>query len=51
MSGWGIEKGECSLDFFSACCSSISEREGRQLEEGLSNKLGYEQKIWEESRI
>ena len=45
-----IKRGESSLASFFACIEeSISEREGRQFEEGLNSR--YVQKVWEGSRI
>ena len=45
------KRGGSSLASFLACIEeSISEREGKQFEEGL-NKIRYVQKVWEESII
>ena len=47
-----IKRGESLLASFLACIEeSISEREGRQFEEGLNSKVKYVQKVWEGSKI
>ena len=51
MNWWRILGAESSLASFLACIEkSISEREGKQFEEGLNSKV-YVQKVWEGSRI